>query len=79
MKPFCPTALSLEEAILAALTYSDLFSYPLTAEEVWFWLPKKATSEEVTQLLGQLVKRKKISYQFPFYFLNDSAVISLRQ
>jgi len=79
MKPFCPTALSLEEAILAALTYSDLFSYPLTAEEVWFWLPKRAASKEVAQLLRQLVKRKKISYQFPFYFLNDSAVISLRQ
>ncbi|MDD3531746.1 MAG: hypothetical protein PHR64_00300 [Candidatus Shapirobacteria bacterium] len=79
MKPFIPTALSLEEAVLAALAYSDLFAHPLTVKEVWFWLPKEAPLKEVGQSLARLVKRRKIYYSSPFYFLSDRAVIDLRQ
>ncbi len=33
-----PQLSSLEQSILAALAYHDVFAYPLTVEEIWKWL-----------------------------------------
>ncbi|MDD3679752.1 MAG: hypothetical protein PHX72_02780 [Candidatus Shapirobacteria bacterium] len=79
MNFFGRKSLSLTEAILAALAYSDLFSYPLTSEEVWFWLPKKATQKTVVDQLRLLVDQGRISYQAPFYFLNQAEIITSRR
>jgi hypothetical protein len=43
---------TLERAALEAIAYSDVFDYPLTAEEVWRFLPAKASRAEVLDALG---------------------------
>jgi len=71
-------ALSLEKAVLMALVYADLFAYPLTADEVWFWLPREATRKETNKTLKRLLEIKKIRKQSSFYFLADPGVILAR-
>ncbi len=61
------------------LAYADLFAYPLTAYEIWLWLPRKATQREINETLRQLVKRKKIKKQSSFYFLARPEVILTRR
>lgn len=61
-----------------ALAYADLFAYPLRADEVWFWLPRKATREETNKALRQLLEMKKVKKRSSFYFLADSGVVLAR-
>ena len=79
MEFFGKTSLDLKEAILASLAYYDLFSYPLTDNEVWFWLPKKANLNLVKRQLRLLVDQGQVNYQFPFYFLSRSKIIAQRR
>ncbi|MGI6278290.1 MAG: hypothetical protein ACOYJ8_00515 [Patescibacteria group bacterium] len=79
MKPSLLSSLNLEEAILATLLYSDLFSYPLKDWEIWFWLPKKASFKMVKKTLDQLVREEKIKCEKSFYFLDCSQIIARRQ
>ncbi len=67
--------LNLERAVLATLIYSNLFSYPLTAKEVWLWLPQRARLKKVYEQLNFLVEQNKIGYQSPFYFLKQEKEI----
>lgn len=79
MISFDPASLTLEEAVLAAMAYSDLFAHPLTAKEVWFWLPQKATPKEVSKALAKLASKGIVHYSSPFYFLGDRTVINWRR
>lgn len=79
MSFFDPASLTLEEAVLAALAYSDLFAHPLTAQEVWFWLPQKATEEEVLKALAKLAQKGIVYYFSSFYFLGNRVVINSRR
>jgi hypothetical protein len=58
----------LQSSIAKALLYSDIFSYPLTAEEVFLRLPTNHTSvDEVKQTLGTMIE-KGIVFRFGDFF-----------
>lgn len=66
--------LSLEYAILAALTFSDLFDFPLTAEEIWRNLFSPAKKDisffDVIEVLEQSIQlRERVEFSGGFYFL----------
>ncbi len=78
MNFFGKTSLDLREAILASLVYYDLFSYPLTLDEIWFWLPKEASLKDIFWELNDLIDRGLVFYQEPFYFLGSETIIGRR-
>lgn len=66
--------LSLEHAILAALAFSDLFDFPLTAEEIWrniFFPAKRDISffDVIDALENNPRLRECTEFQGGFYFL----------
>lgn len=70
---------TLKENILAALAYYDVFSYPLTREEVYLFSGKKCSQMEVADELNQLLISRQI-YRFDrFYTLrNDQYLVERR-
>ncbi len=60
-----------KKPVLKTLVYFDLFYYPLTAYEVWQYLPKKTDYLSCKKTLDSLVKENKISEKESFYFLNN--------
>lgn len=71
--------MEIKSAILAALSYFDLFSYPLSEEEVFFWLPAKAGRQEVKKALEELRKAGKISVKDGFYFFSQKNSVEQRK
>jgi hypothetical protein len=58
----------LQSSIAKALLYSDIFSYPLTAEEVYRRLPTNHTHvDEVREALGRM-KQNGLVFQFGDFF-----------
>lgn len=71
-----------ERAILATLRYHQIFNYPLKKTEIERLLisGKKVSSKELEQGLKSLIKKKKIYFYSPFYFLpQKQKSISLRK
>jgi hypothetical protein len=70
----------LQDSIAKALLYSDIFSYPLTAEEVYTRLPTNHTCvEEITDALGKM-KRKGLVFQFgDFYAVRNEQTLESRR
>jgi len=68
-----------KSAVLATLSYFDLFSYPLNEEEVFFWLPAKAGRQEVKKALEELRKAGKISVKDGFYFFPQKNSVEQRK
>jgi len=61
---------NLEKNILSALSYSDIFDYPLTLDQIhYFLVGKKASIQEVKNCLKKLLLEKKIDQKDNFYFL----------
>jgi hypothetical protein len=48
------TVSHLETAVVQTVLYSDIFDFPLTAEEIWRWLPQSATRSEVEEAVQRL-------------------------
>jgi hypothetical protein len=71
----------LEKNIVKTLIYYDIFSYPLTAEEIFLNLKINHTSEvEVKMILDGLVSKKLLFRKGNYYLLkNDSAYITRRE
>ncbi len=60
----------LDEAILKTLCYRDLFDYPLTGEEVeYFLIEESARPKDVQRVLAQLVAEGKIEKTGGFFHL----------
>jgi len=61
----------LEQSILRTLAYFDLFSFPLSAEELYcfLWRPPALAKDDFLNQLNFLVEQKKIGNQDGFYFL----------
>lgn len=61
------TAVPVEAGILKVLRYFEIFSWPLTAEEVWHFYAGSTTPSMVQQQLAKMVYDGKI-FQFGAYF-----------
>ena len=71
--------MNVKTSVLAALSYFDLFSYPLSEEEVFFWLPVEAERQEVKKALEELRKAGKISVKDGFYFFPQKNSVEQRK
>ena len=71
--------MKIRASVLATLSYFDLFSYPLSEEEVFFWLPAKAGRQEVKKALEELRKAGKVSVKDGFYFFPPKNSVELRK
>lgn len=68
-----PKTCPLHASILRTLTYSDIFSHPLTAEEIYFQLPNPGIEEnELDEALAAMVADGEIQFLRGFYFLSDA-------
>ena len=69
----------VKKHILAALAYFDLFNYPLTMEEIYFFLPAKHHYEEFEGALYCLVAERQV-YKFDrFYSLKNDRFLAERR
>ena len=69
----------MEISILKVLTYFDVFSYPLTAEEIIFFLDRSTTKKEAIVALNDLAKARQLYHFNNFYSVtNDPALITRR-
>ena len=70
---------AVKDNILATLAYFDLFSYPLTAVEIYLFLGEKASQQEVNESLNALIQEGAIFNFSRFYTLqNDFSLIVRR-
>ena len=80
MKPSCPDderAISLEQAILETLAYSDVFDFPLHVEELHRYLRVRSTLADLQGALARGVR--SVACCKGFYFLNGrEALVPLR-
>ncbi len=62
--------LELHNDILKTVAYFDLFEYPLTADQIYAFLPRNSVSaEHVVHSVKSLVTEKRLSHHNGFYFL----------
>jgi hypothetical protein len=66
-------------SILKVLTYFDLFNYPVSAEEIEFFLDHPVSKEELLNILDQLVNNKFIFRLEEFYSLQDNPALRERR
>jgi hypothetical protein len=70
---------SLEISILKAVTYFDVFSYPLTLSEINFFLDQSAAKEEISSAVENLVKTEDLWQFNDFYSIRNDAKLSIRR
>lgn len=69
----------LKEAITRVIVFFDLFDYPPTAYEIFKYLDKQASLNEIISALDSLVAAKKINQENGFFFLSGrSEILSIR-
>lgn len=62
--------ISLADNILKTVVYFDLFEYPLTTEQLFFFLPQNSvTVEDVKRSAESLVTARKLQKEKEFFFL----------
>ena len=64
---------TLESAIIEAVAYFSLFQYPLTAWEIWSFLPGKGELLVVKREIERLVNEGKLQQRWGYYFLPGEA------
>jgi hypothetical protein len=71
----------LKKSIIRTLAYYDIFSYPLTADEIYYNLDENHTTpEEVKKELESLYSNQLIQFKNNFYLLNnDDSYIRRRE
>jgi len=60
---------ALQQAVLECLAYSDVFDYPLTADEVWRRLPYEACRQEVEAALTSAALDELVVATPPYFVL----------
>jgi hypothetical protein len=69
----------LEQSIIKALAYFDIFNYPLTQEEIYHFLDQPMAIHELAPALQQLVVDKRIFRLGNFYSLQQDAALRTRR
>lgn len=72
--------MSISQAVLATLSYHDLFNYPLTTDEIHKYLIGESANFQSVQIaLKNLQRSKRISYGQGYYFLqNKKSTVKIR-
>ena len=70
---------SLKKNILAILAYFDIFDYPLTEEEIKYFLHQTSTEKNLYTALIELAEEGTILTGGNFYMLKDSARLVQRR
>src|ERR1700749_4635370 len=70
---------AVKDNILATLAYFDLFSYPLTAAEIYLFLGEKASQQEVNEGLDALVQQGAVFNFSRFYSLQNDFSLVVRR
>jgi len=82
IKASLPSVSLLRQSIFRTLAYADIFTYPLTASEVWRFLigRKKISFPAVRSQLEQMAARKQLGRRGGFYFLpGREGIIKIRK
>ena len=66
-------------SILKVLAWFDLFNYPLTEEEILFFLDHKADRHEFTRALEQLVEERMVFRLADYYSLQEDIYLAARR
>ncbi|NCN03907.1 MAG: hypothetical protein GW942_02435 [Candidatus Pacebacteria bacterium] len=71
----------LERAIILSISYSSIFSHPLSCPEIWLRLVirKPVFYKKVREALSELVSKKIIITDGQYYTLSDSTFFSIRK
>jgi len=69
----------LVTSVLKVVTYFNVFSYPLTVEEIIFFLDRHASEKEISPAIEHLVKAR-VLYRFnDFYSVRNDAELAIRR
>ena len=69
----------LEHSILKVLAYFDLFSYPVSAGEIEFFLDHRIETKPLQQTLDQMVADRTIFFHGRFYSLQNNPFLTERR
>lgn len=70
----------LEEAVLKIVVFFDMFSYPLTAYELWRYLSVPAEFDEAATTAKELTERSYLESRQGFYFLpGQESLVNVRK
>ncbi len=70
---------TIQQDILKALAYFDIFRYPLTIEEITFFLHSPADMEEVKQQALALLRAGRVYAVNDFFMLQDDVTLAERR
>jgi len=73
------TSLKTARNILKVLSYFDVFNYPLTREEIHFFIEQEMDSTQIHSALRQLTIDKYVYSMGEFYSLQDNSVLRERR
>lgn len=71
--------MAFRSSIIRILAYFDLFDYPLSAQEIHFFLDKEVPEDELTAELEVLVQEKCLFRPGEFYSLQDNPYLAERR
>lgn len=78
-QPSFKTLTAVKDSILATLAYFDLFSYPLTAAEIYLFLGEKSNQAEVNEGIHLLIQEGSIFNFSRFYTLQNDYSLVVRR
>jgi len=71
--------LEMQSSIVRVLAYFDMFAYPVSVEEIEFFLDRKADRGMLLETIRQLEKDRRIFLHDRFYSLRDDSTLAGRR
>jgi len=69
----------LQESILKVIAYFDIFYYPVTAEEILYFMNNPYTAQKLHQALDELLKNEIIFKTKDYYSLHNNEMFTLKR